>query len=248
MRELLRPLVAMVAILGAVYLLNRLWPGPHSGQLPDKVQVVHSPLFQLSLPDELLSAEGEAKLFPHDAEDAQLLTAEEALRKRHHPPLASGEWTSEYDGYFRKYTKRYFGVGFDWRWFKSQSIVESALNPKAGNKGSGAVGLMQILPSTFGDISERRPEIGSLYEPRWNIAAGIAYMDYLYEKDAIKALRPPARLAMSFASYNRGYSGMLRVMAKKPPNKTGWQRTLTLAPRQTRHYVYRIIAVKSGNY
>jgi len=26
---------------------------------------------------------------------------------------------SDYDEYFRKYTKHYFGVGRDWRWFKA---------------------------------------------------------------------------------------------------------------------------------
>ncbi len=32
----------------------------------------------------------------------------------------SDRWSKQYDPIFKKYTKRYFGPFFDWRWFKSQ--------------------------------------------------------------------------------------------------------------------------------
>jgi len=35
------------------------------------------------------------------------------------PKVTSRKWTSKYDQYFKKYTKRYFGVGFEWKWFDS---------------------------------------------------------------------------------------------------------------------------------
>ncbi|MCK5784786.1 MAG: hypothetical protein KAH06_10080, partial [Desulfobacterales bacterium] len=37
----------------------------------------------------------------------------------------------KYDGYFSKYSKRYFGPGFDWRYFKAQAIAESRLKANA---------------------------------------------------------------------------------------------------------------------
>lgn len=43
-------------------------------------------------------------------------------------PVTSTRWTNKYDRYFRKYTKRFFGAGFEWRWFKAQAIAESNLN------------------------------------------------------------------------------------------------------------------------
>ena len=38
---------------------------------------------------------------------------------------------STYDEIFRKYSKQYFGVGFDWKVFKAQAMTESNLNPEA---------------------------------------------------------------------------------------------------------------------
>ncbi|MBP6775074.1 MAG: transglycosylase SLT domain-containing protein, partial [Gemmatimonadaceae bacterium] len=55
---------------------------------------------------------------------------------------------STYDPIFRKYSKRYFSVAFDWRHFKAQAMAESDLNPKARSR-VGARGLMQLMPSTY---------------------------------------------------------------------------------------------------
>ena len=46
-------------------------------------------------------------------------------------PLQSDKWTDKYDRHFKKYSKRYFGPHFEWRWFKSQGIAESNLKPDA---------------------------------------------------------------------------------------------------------------------
>ena len=71
-----------------------------------------------------------------------------------------------YDQTFRKYSKRYFGVGYDWRVFKAQAMAESEMNPDA-KSWVGARGLMQLMPSTYKDISlarngvriDRRPRV-----------------------------------------------------------------------------------------
>lgn len=221
----------MAAVVGAAYLVTQHWPGPQPGRMHDKADILHA----------------DEELTPAQRKDQQTLTAAEKQRRRHHPPLGSGKWTSRYDGYFRKYSKRYFGPGFDWRWFKSQAVVESTLNPHA-HSGAGAVGLMQITPLTFKDIRRRKPHVRTTHSPRWNIAAGIGYMRYLYQKKAIRSLANDTRLYLAFASYNRGYSGMLRVMRKAPPAELGWRGTLKHAPSETRHYVERIISVKTGRY
>ena len=52
--------------------------------------------------------------------------------------------TDRYDPIFRKYTKRYFGVGTDWRWFKAQGMAESDLTPGARSR-VGARGIMQLM-------------------------------------------------------------------------------------------------------
>src|SRR5689334_7320638 len=68
----------------------------------------------------------------------------------------AARWPRDYDEHFQKYTKRYFGPSFDWRWFKAQAITESHLLPDA-RSAAGARGLMQILPSTFAEIQQANP-------------------------------------------------------------------------------------------
>src|ERR1019366_3973848 len=79
---------------------------------------------------------------------------------------------TRYNAFFRKYTKRYFGIGFDWQYFKAQGMAESELNAKARSY-VGARGVMQLMPSTFHELQSKRPEFQSIDDPEWNIAAGI---------------------------------------------------------------------------
>src|SRR5258708_33654876 len=75
--------------------------------------------------------------------------------------------SERYDAAFRRYTKRYFGIGFDWRLFKAQAMAESDLDPKATSP-VGARGLMQLMPSTFQAIATNRPSFVSIDDPEWN--------------------------------------------------------------------------------
>jgi membrane-bound lytic murein transglycosylase F len=150
-------------------------------------------------------------------------------------------WRSDYDHYFRKYTKHYFGPHIDWRWFKAQGIAESGLKEDALSV-MGAKGIMQILPTTFEEIRSRNPHFTQIEEPRWNIAAGIFYDRMLYRKWK-KGLPTEERLAFAMASYNAGYRNML--LAFKRAQKVegdikSWKQASAYAPGQTRHYVRRI--------
>ena len=150
-------------------------------------------------------------------------------------------WTDAYDYHFRKYAKHYFGPGVDWRWFKAQAIAESTLNPKAKSK-TGAIGLMQILPSTFAEIKEANPHFHSIKEPKWNIAAGIYYDRTLYRRWA-GHISGGERLNFALASYNAGF-GNVRKAYRKARDQHGsvgrWKQVASFAPSQTRHYVRRI--------
>ncbi|MEK7263660.1 MAG: transglycosylase SLT domain-containing protein, partial [Bacteroidota bacterium] len=68
------------------------------------------------------------------------------------------EGAKRYDDYFRKYSKRFFGIGFDWHVFKAQGIAESNLSPDA-KSWVGAVGIMQLMPATYKDIQSALPEM-----------------------------------------------------------------------------------------
>ncbi|MEA3276598.1 MAG: transglycosylase SLT domain-containing protein [Pseudomonadota bacterium] len=163
------------------------------------------------------------------------VAAAAALKHVDHP-----SWTGKYDQLFRKYSKHYFGPGFDWRWFKSQAIAESNLKPRARNP-SGATGIMQILPSTFREIRKKNPHFKSIKEPRWNIAAGIYYDRQLYKRWKKKIPGTKERLNYTLASYNAGF-GRINKARKKAGGNAGaeWQKVAPHAPKQTRHYVKKI--------
>lgn len=152
-------------------------------------------------------------------------------------PIESDRWTDRYDDYFKKYTKRYFGPFFDWKWFKAQAIAESGLSHTV-TSDAGAVGLMQILPTTYKEIKDDNPHFKDIESPRWNIAAGIYYDRLLYRK-----WRSPSdheRIYFTLASYNAGYRRILSVYARAAETEREWERFRQRVPGETRYYVKRI--------
>lgn len=151
-------------------------------------------------------------------------------------------WTDKYDHHFRKNSKHYFGPAVNWRWFKAQGIAESGLNPKARSK-AGAVGIMQILPSTFKDIRRKNPTLANLEDPKWNIAAGIFYDRYLYDKWEFLGAEFQERLFFTFASYNAGFR-RVRIAYNKSRKKhdtvVRWTQVEPHVPKASSYYVKRI--------
>lgn len=152
-------------------------------------------------------------------------------------PVESDHWTDEYDRYFKKYSKRYFGPLFNWQWFKAQAIAESALDHEAESH-VGARGLMQIMPDTFDDIIRQNPHFSQLDVPKWNIAAGIYYDRTLYRK--FKKTSAQDKLYMTFASYNAGYGRILNAHRRTGNQTKKWHDIEPLLPLETRGYVRRI--------
>ena len=151
-------------------------------------------------------------------------------------------WVDKYDRYFRKNSKRYFGPGMDWRWFKAQAMAESGLNPEARSK-AGAVGIMQIMPATFEYIRKKNASLKSLEDPKWNIAAGIYYDRYLYDKWDFLDTDNLQRLFFTFGSYNAGFRRVRQAYNKSREQHEAvskWEQVQGLVPGATRHYVKRI--------
>ena len=155
---------------------------------------------------------------------------------------------NRYDDTFRKYSKRYFGPGFDWRLFKAQGMTESNLNPDA-TSGVGARGLMQLMPSTFAEIQSKNPEISQINDPEWNIAAGIGYNRQLWLRWKDSAAGTDRREFM-FGSYNAGRGTILRAQKLaigKSLDGRVWPSIQNVAPdvpgwrhKETLDYVQRI--------
>jgi len=159
--------------------------------------------------------------------------------------IQTDKWSDKYDRHFKKYSKRYFGPHFNWRWFKSQAIAESNLNPKAASP-VGAKGIMQIMPETFDEIKQQNPTFTALEQPRWNIAAGIFYDRQLYRKWR-KPLPSEERLFLAFSSYNAGYGRVLKAVKRTRKNDYSWVEVKKHLPPETRGYVTRIAVLMDSS-
>jgi len=99
-------------------------------------------------------------------------------------------------GLFEKYGRRY---GFDWLAIAAQAYQESGLDHSVRSR-VGAVGVMQVLPSTAADMG-----IDDVHSLEGNIHAGVRYLAWLrdnYFDDP--ALQVEDRVAFAWAAYNAG--------------------------------------------
>lgn len=142
--------------------------------------------------------------------------------------------SQRFDPTFRKYSKRYFGPAFDWRYFKAQGFAESGLKPTA-TSWVGARGIMQLMPSTYQEIASRRPEFGAIDQPEWNIAAGIMHDRYLWDLWR-KDIDDGERHHFMFASYNAGEGTITRALgvARQNGGLPAWSSIELIAPSVTR--------------
>jgi len=153
-----------------------------------------------------------------------------------------------YDEVFRRYSKRYFGVAFDWRWFKAQGMAESNLDSAAVSH-AGARGVMQLMPSTYRAIQSKEGHLGAIDDPEWNIAAGILHNRRLWRRWDWTATTQD-RFAFMFGSYNAGEGTINRALRSARTLATGtptWGHVEQVAPqvarwryRETLGYVRRI--------
>ncbi len=161
-----------------------------------------------------------------------------------------------YDRYFVKYTKRYFGPGFDWRWFKAQALAESNLRSEALSH-QGATGVMQLMPTTFHRIRRSQSFIGEdMTHPEWNIAAGIFYNRLMWDNFNNQRRSFEDRLNFTFAAYNAGLDNVLqaqKVAMDRDMSPYRWDSIASVLPEitgpasgQTISYINRIHRLKKN--
>jgi membrane-bound lytic murein transglycosylase MltF len=115
---------------------------------------------------------------------------------------------STYAPLFKKYGKKY---GIDWRLIAAQAYQESGLKHERRSK-AGALGVMQVLPSTARDHRIRIPDIT---DPENNIHAAVKYLallrdDYFNGPDIV----PQARMRLALAAYNAGPLKIIKARRK----------------------------------
>jgi membrane-bound lytic murein transglycosylase MltF len=111
-------------------------------------------------------------------------------------------------GLFRTYGDRYT---FDYLMVAAQAYQESGLDQSVISR-AGAVGIMQMLPSTAADKSVGIPDISTVDN---NIHAGTKYLRYIvdhyFDDPEIDEVN---RTLFAFASYNAGPNRIRRLRAK----------------------------------
>lgn len=135
---------------------------------------------------------------------------------------------SEFDGLIKEYASKY---GFDWLLISAQVFTESSFNHEALS-GLGAIGLMQIMPSTAKWLGTN-PEL--LIEPEVNIELGCYYNFKIYASISNDMLEQE-KLTLMLASYHSGPNRIKRLR-KKYGN---WDKMEPYLPAETRTYVKRI--------
>ena len=144
--------------------------------------------------------------------------------------------------YFKTYSDRY---DFDYLMIGAQAYQESGLD-QSKRSPAGAIGVMQVLPSTAADPNVDVPNIEKLEN---NIHAGIKYLRFIvdrYFKDP--SIDKTNRILFAFAAYNAGparISDLRKKTAKMGLNPNVWFHNVEMAAakeigRETVQYVGNI--------
>jgi membrane-bound lytic murein transglycosylase MltF len=113
--------------------------------------------------------------------------------------------------FFQKYSNQY---GFDWLMIAALAYQESRVD-QSKRSPAGAIGVMQLLPTTAADPNVNIPNINELEN---NIHAGVKYLRFMrdryFENERMDDLN---KMLFSFASYNAGPSkvSQLRRQARR---------------------------------
>lgn len=115
--------------------------------------------------------------------------------------------------FFKEYGEKY---NFDWLMLVSLAYQESRID-QSKRSPAGAIGVMQLLPSTAADPNVNIPDIKKLDK---NIHAGVKYLRFIndryFEKEPMDFLN---KMLFSFASYNAGPAKVARL--RKEASKRG---------------------------
>jgi membrane-bound lytic murein transglycosylase MltF len=107
--------------------------------------------------------------------------------------------------FFKQYSQQY---GFDWLMIAAQAYQESGID-QSKRSPAGAVGVMQLLPSTAADPNVNIPQIDVMEH---NIHAGVKYLRFLYDRyfknEPMDALN---KMLFAFASYNAGPGRIIKL-------------------------------------
>jgi membrane-bound lytic murein transglycosylase MltF len=148
------------------------------------------------------------------------------------PSEAENARFEEMAGLFEKYSAQY---EFDWILIAAQAFRESRFDQSSRSK-VGAVGVMQLLPSTAADPNVGIPDISTLEN---NIHAGVKYLRFIADRYfADENMEDLDRTLLSFAAYNAGPRGITEART--------YAKNIGLDPNRWFHNVEVAAAKKIG--
>jgi membrane-bound lytic murein transglycosylase MltF len=107
--------------------------------------------------------------------------------------------------FFKRYSQQY---NFDWLMIAALAYQESGIDQSKRSR-AGAIGVMQVLPSTAVDPNVNIRNIDVMEH---NIHAGVKYLRFLHDRyfknESMDALN---KMLFSFASYNAGPGRIIRL-------------------------------------
>ncbi len=145
---------------------------------------------------------------------------------------------SELENLFQKYAGEY---GFDWLLSAAQAYQESGFDHSVISN-AGAVGVMQLLPSTAADPNVGIPDIAPIEN---NIQAGIKYKRFMLDRYFDEpGIAPLDRMLFTLAAYNAGPARInqyRKKAAERGLDPDFWFRNVEQASnRETKNYVSNI--------
>ena len=151
----------------------------------------------------------------------------------------------------KRYAAQY---DFDWLMIAAQAYQESRFD-QSKRSPSGAVGIMQVLPTTAADKSVGIPDISTAEN---NIHAGVKYLSWLRDRYFSSAeIAPLDRILLTFAAYNAGPGNVARARKKTTqlgfdPNRwfghveVGMYRSVSGEPVSYVRNIYKYYVTYSG--
>jgi hypothetical protein len=137
-------------------------------------------------------------------------------------PVERPSPSDPYAGHIADAARRF---GIPEAWIRAVMRVESRGDVRATSP-KGAMGLMQIMPATWGDLRARHGLGGDPYDPRDNIMAGAAYLREMHDRYGSPGF---------LAAYNAG-----------PGRYEEYRATGRALPAETRAYVAALAPITGG--
>ena len=154
----------------------------------------------------------------HDGQHAlQALSAEHALGAKGATNKEDMRRFNELTGYFKKYATQY---DFDWLLLAAQGYQESGLD-QSTRSPVGAIGVMQVMPTTAGDKNVAIKDIHSSSPTSRRASSTCAsWSNQYFDEPGIDRVN---RHLFAFAAYNAGPTASRDCAAR--PRPRGWTRT-----------------------